>query len=125
VSAQLFAPKYSDNGYSFVEYSPPEALKKGRFSVLEPVGFRTLSRAALQSSATVFIVPGLAFSSAGVRLGYGAGIYDRLLQATTGPVIGVCLDTAVCAALPSEEHDHKVHVIVTDTHRYECGALPC
>ena len=63
----------------------------------------------------VVIVPGLAFSLAGYRLGYGAGFYDRWLAKHPLPLrVGLCGDAELVADLPTEPHDIPVDVVVTD-----------
>jgi len=62
------------------------------------------------------IIPGLAFDASGSRLGRGGGYYDRTLAAC-GPrtlVIGVGFDCQLVAAVPTDPHDIRVHVVVTD-----------
>lgn len=64
----------------------------------------------------VVIVPGLAFTSDGDRLGQGGGWYDRFLaeirrDCTT---IGVCFAEQVVDSLPVERHDVAVDHVLTD-----------
>ncbi len=60
------------------------------------------------------IIPGLAFDHKGVRLGYGAGYYDRFLARYPQAVkIGVAYDFQYVDSLPREEHDVCMDVIVT------------
>ncbi len=62
----------------------------------------------------VLIIPGLAFSLIGERLGRGRGYYDRYLEHFTGIRIGVCFEEQLLSKIPSEGHDAKMHWIVTD-----------
>jgi 5-formyltetrahydrofolate cyclo-ligase len=62
----------------------------------------------------VLIIPGLAFSLSGERLGRGRGYYDRYLEHFTGLRIGVCFEEQLLAKIPSEDHDAKMHLIVTE-----------
>ena len=60
------------------------------------------------------LVPGLAFTADGMRLGRGGGYYDRLL-ASLPPhtrTIGVCFATQLVTALPIEAHDLAVQRVV-------------
>ena len=62
------------------------------------------------------IVPGLAFTADGARLGQGGGWYDRFLSAVRSDctTIGVCFSEQVVDALPVEPHDVAVDHVVTD-----------
>lgn len=65
----------------------------------------------------VVVVPGLAFTPTGKRLGRGGGWYDRFL-AGVGPrcvSIGVCFDEQLVDELPVEPHDVSVGWVVTPT----------
>lgn len=68
----------------------------------------------------VVIVPGLAFTRGGRRLGQGGGWYDRFLAAV-GPgtvTVGVCFDEQIVDDLPTEAHDVAVATVVTPTATY-------
>jgi 5-formyltetrahydrofolate cyclo-ligase len=65
----------------------------------------------------VVVVPGLAFTTDGHRLGQGGGHFDRFLV-RLGPhcmTIGVCFHEQLVADLPMLEHDVRVALVVTDT----------
>ncbi len=62
------------------------------------------------------LVPGLAFTPEGGRLGQGGGHYDRFLP-TLRPdctTVGVCFAEQLVDHLPGEDHDHIVDVVVID-----------
>ncbi len=61
-----------------------------------------------------FLVPGLAFSEKGERIGRGKGFYDRTLKGMPGLKVGVCYSYQLFAELPVEDHDIKMDVIVSD-----------
>jgi 5-formyltetrahydrofolate cyclo-ligase len=62
------------------------------------------------------IVPGLAFTAAGDRLGQGGGWYDRFLSQLRPDCvsIGVCFAEQLVDGLPVEPHDVAVDHVVTD-----------
>ena len=67
-------------------------------------------------SIDVVIVPGVAFTSDGERLGQGGGWYDRFLV-RLGPdvtTIGVAFAAQIVPALPTDPHDVAVDMVVTD-----------
>ena len=59
------------------------------------------------------IVPGLAYTISGQRLGFGAGYYDRFLAQYTGNSVALALSVQMLAVLPVEQHDQKVAHIIT------------
>jgi 5-formyltetrahydrofolate cyclo-ligase len=59
----------------------------------------------------VLLVPGLAFSEQGERLGRGAGFYDQVLEDFDGMSIGVCFKEQLLEELPCEEHDMSVDLV--------------
>lgn len=69
--------------------------------------------------ADLIVVPALAVSLDGTRLGQGGGWYDRTLphRAPLAPVAAVVFDEEVLApgSIPREEHDVRVDAIITPT----------
>ena len=102
----VLAPAWNDGAYELRRYSPDTELVAGPMGVLEPargdVGFLTLPH----PEPAVWIVPGLAFTRNGARLGYGGGWYDRFLSAAAGAIsLGVAYPFQMFDELPVEEHD--------------------
>ena len=64
----------------------------------------------------VVVVPGLAFTAAGERLGQGGGWYDRYLAQVRADcaTIGVCFAEQILDTLPVEAHDVTMDHIVTE-----------
>lgn len=69
----------------------------------------------------LFIVPGLAFSQRGERLGYGRGYYDRVIRFArsgafppTGLAVGFGFQCQVVEALPQSPYDERLDAIVTE-----------
>ena len=64
----------------------------------------------------LILVPGLAFTAAGDRLGQGGGWYDRLLADVRSDcvTVGVCFAEQIVDVLPTEPHDVPVDFVVTD-----------
>ncbi|ONI90620.1 5-formyltetrahydrofolate cyclo-ligase [Actinosynnema sp. ALI-1.44] len=88
-------------------------LRPGPHKLLEPPGER-LGPAAI-SAATVILVPALAVDRAGVRLGRGAGHYDRsLVYAAKGAaLVGVVRDQEFLEQLPADRHDVRMTAVLT------------
>jgi len=68
----------------------------------------------------LIVVPGVAFTPAGDRLGYGGGYYDELLSRwqTPPPRVAGAFDLQVVRELPTTPHDQPVDVVVTQTALY-------
>ncbi|HQK96161.1 MAG TPA: 5-formyltetrahydrofolate cyclo-ligase, partial [Armatimonadota bacterium] len=63
----------------------------------------------------VAVLVGLAFGRGNlVRLGYGAGFFDRFLSAHPVYAIGLCYDELLVDGLPRSEWDVPMHAVVTD-----------
>lgn len=78
--------------------------------------------APIEPCPDITIVPGLAFTQTGQRLGMGGGHYDRYLadHPDTFP-IGLCYDWQILDELPSEPHDHPMQMLVTEQRVISCG----
>ncbi|PYI93527.1 MAG: hypothetical protein DMF03_00655 [Verrucomicrobia bacterium] len=68
------------------------------------------------SPVDLVLVPGLAFTRDGGRLGRGGGFFDRFLARRTprAAKIGVCFNFQIVSSLLLEAHDIKVGVVVSD-----------
>jgi len=59
------------------------------------------------------IIPGMAFDSAGHRLGRGKGYYDRLLpNLKTAKLTGICFPFQLLEEVPAEAHDISVCKVI-------------
>lgn len=97
-------------------------LAPGRFGLLEPIGPR-LGPTAI-STATVVVLPALAVSRDGARLGRGGGYYDRALRHTRPgtALVAMVFDNELVDALPTEPHDRRVTAVITPSGGWQ--ALP-
>ena len=93
----------------------PGALAPAAFGLLEPTG-DALPPAAI-GSAEIVLVPALAVDRTGVRLGRGAGFYDRSLglRNPVAMLVAVVRDDEVVDELPSEPHDVPMTHALTPT----------
>jgi 5-formyltetrahydrofolate cyclo-ligase len=66
----------------------------------------------------IVLVPGVGFDASGMRLGRGAGWYDRALAELRAlgrvSVVGLAFECQVVTALPSDPWDQRVDVVVTE-----------
>jgi 5,10-methenyltetrahydrofolate synthetase len=68
------------------------------------------------TSVEFILVPGVAFTPSGARLGYGGGFYDRLLASFDRRVarIAAAFDLQMVDKLPEGPHDQRVDRVVTE-----------
>ena len=117
--ARFSLPRLEDNGeMTFRRFSgDPKSLETAANGLRQPTD------AAPLVDPTLLFVPLLAFDSAGGRLGYGKGYFDRYLNARrtaarerTGPRIFAC-GLAYAAqgveAVPTEDHDERLDWVQT------------
>jgi len=92
----------------------------GYRGILEPQPQRT--RAVAPETLELALIPGVAFDLRGGRLGFGTGLYDRLLSRLPRgiPTVGLAFDFQVIPRLPFQPHDMLLEAIVTE-HRIIWG----
>jgi 5-formyltetrahydrofolate cyclo-ligase len=83
--------------------------------LLEPV---SSTHPILPAKLDLLIVPGLAFTAEGYRLGFGGGYYDRFLVEYNKAVMSLAFAQQIVEELPVEKHDRKVPVIITPNQVY-------
>lgn len=114
----------ADDDLDWAVYDGAESLVEGRFGLLEPVGPRLGVEAV--SEAEAVLLPGLAASSRGVRLGRGGGSYDRALtRVPYGTFTCVLLyDGETDRDVPREAHDRPVEAVATPSGITRLRPLP-
>lgn len=108
----------------WAKYHGPTSLAPAPYGLLEPVG-PMLGRDAVGGVDAV-LVPGLAVDPRGVRLGRGAGCYDRALgRVPVGTFTCVLLyDDEVGRDVPAEAHDRQVAAAVSPRRTTRFGRSP-
>ena len=90
-------------------FTDPRSLVTGRF------GTRYPENAAIYSGTyDLIVVPGLAFDTAGNRLGYGAGYYDAFLRENPQALkVGIGFPFQVLPEIPTEPHDVTLDRVIS------------
>ncbi len=111
----LFFPKCSkvDNSMKFYKIESLDKLVLGAYNIYEPQG-NTLEFDLSSSENALCIVPGLAFTKDGARLGRGKGYYDRYLEKFNGFCVGLCFKEQILMELPTNKNDFSVHYVICD-----------
>lgn len=91
------------------EYGGEGCLSEGAFHIQEPQGDAFTDYDAIDLA----VIPGVAFSVDGIRLGRGRGYYDRLLPRLQHAYkCGLCWPFQLVEAIPSESHDVRMDAVV-------------
>ncbi|MEM0907327.1 MAG: 5-formyltetrahydrofolate cyclo-ligase [Pseudomonadota bacterium] len=105
--ASLALPVVDGGAIHFCAWREGEPLRKGKFGIEEPMGPKV--------SPDLLLVPLLAFTRQGDRLGYGAGHYDCYIASHPDiTTIGVAFAAQEVQDLPIEDHDQALSLIVTE-----------
>jgi 5-formyltetrahydrofolate cyclo-ligase len=107
--SRLSYPRRAGRTLSFHPISALAELITGRFGIREP------APGPSPKQLDLIVVPGLAFSAEGNRLGRGAGFYDRFLATVpeTTFKIGVCFEFQQVSSIPHEPHDVTMDAVVS------------
>ncbi len=99
----ILLPRIESEGVMNIYKYNEATIATGNYGILEPSN----SEIVPASELDLIIVPGVAFTKRGERLGRGKGYYDRYLaQATCNAYkIGVCYSHQIVESLPTEQHD--------------------
>jgi len=100
----------ADNDLDWAVYAGAASLAPAARGLLEPSGSR-LGVDAVRG-ADVVLVPGLAVSGVGDRLGRGGGSYDRALARVSAPAVALLYPGELLGDVPAEDHDRRVDVAV-------------
>ena len=95
--------------YEMAEVTSSTCFLSGKYGILEPENPERLSLDGVH----LVLVPGVAFSANGNRLGRGGGYYDRLLENYSGYTIGAAFDFQLVKDVPCDAHDISLHAVVT------------
>ena len=58
------------------------------------------------------VIPGMAFTPEGDRLGRGKGFYDRLIPLLSCPLVGLAFPFQMVDSIPTELHDRRVDEVI-------------
>jgi len=106
-----------DGEYMPAWFTPDEPMTRGTFGLMQPV----TPHWAKPDRFELMVVPGVAFSRTGSRLGHGRGYYDRMLARLARRVdcrVGLSFKTQIMPDLPVSEDDVGMDVIVTESTVY-------
>lgn len=130
--------KHADEGgiMDFYILSPDRPFREqtqiGPFGIAEPDSSCPLFVPEENRFPLLICVPAIAFSETGIRLGRGAGYYDRYcerlaraaLKTALVVYVGLCRDFQILEKVPCEKHDLRVQFLISESGIRPVKALP-
>jgi 5-formyltetrahydrofolate cyclo-ligase len=124
----------TDLEFYYIDSDMPilDQMEKNIFSILEPLKTATKFNLRNEGKQLLILVPGLAFSTTGDRLGHGMGYYDRFLSKLLSAylpnkieikgiaiknmpfIAGLCYNFQIYPSVPKEDTDIPVDCVFTD-----------
>ncbi len=120
VAIPVFKRNREETASCEIDTLADDAYKISGFGLRIPL----VSRPVEPPEIDLVLVPLLAFASVSagedtamrwLRLGYGAGYYDRLLSRTCAPKVGIAFDLQRVYTLPREPHDILLDAVITQS----------
>lgn len=110
-------PRVTGEHMEFFRVRSREDLEEGAFHILEPKS----SCEQVSWSDALVLVPGLAFSKKGARLGKGGGFYDKFLEKEPEHrTAALAYEFQLCEDIPMNEYDRSVDLVITEAGIYHC-----
>ncbi len=114
---EVYLPKVTGDKMEFRKITDYSSLEKGSFDIMEPK-----DECVQDNKLDVILVPTVAITPNGVRLGYGHGFYDRFLSENETTTVSLTLEKQIVKSIPRDEHDKNIDWIVSEdrmlqTHR--------
>lgn len=118
----LWLPAVRGDRLAFFRVRALSELAPAQFGLMEPIGAPgEPARSLGELAPSLILVPGLAFSRSGARIGFGRGYYDRALAPLRARSdctrLGVCFDAFLDppeGPIPMADHDVPMHAIATE-----------
>lgn len=109
---RIAVPRVEGDSMRFFRYDP-RTQRTGAFGIEEP---GPEAEECAPGELDLIVVPGVAFTPQGVRMGRGRGYYDRYLAqpGLRAVKVGVCFAHQLVEALPVEPHDVPMDCVVTE-----------
>ncbi len=118
---RVFLPRVDGDEMEFYRIQGLQDFEEGYKGILEPSMACTEVFRGPVSKETVMLMPGAVFAKDGSRIGYGKGFYDRYLaKHDIMNRIALCFSSQLLESIPSDAHDKKASVIVTEAGITEC-----
>lgn len=93
------------------QYVPERPMVQVSFGISEP---DTSCPILERDDIDLILVPAVCYDRQGYRLGFGGGYYDRWLEKFQGFRVGMCRGAVLQDKVPTEPHDSRVDLLLTE-----------
>lgn len=116
LGCRVVLPRVEGQDMEFYDYDA-SSMVEGSFGILEPQS----TEVCRAEEIDLMVVPGVAFTASGDRLGRGKGFYDRYLsrRGFRAYCVGVCYAHQLVEELPTEPHDKAVDMVVRGNSKFK------
>jgi 5-formyltetrahydrofolate cyclo-ligase len=115
---RVFAPKVEGLDIEFYEIHSLDDLRPGYQGIREPEADEEnrFTHRLYEEKNCILLLPGSVYDRELGRMGYGKGFYDRFLHKFPKLTsAGLAFDCQIAKAVPVDEKDERVDMIVTET----------
>lgn len=106
---RVAVPKVYGDEMRFIYMTDLSLVEKSDMGIPEPVADAPVA----DDPTALVLMPGLAFTEKGDRMGYGGGFYDKFLEAEPNhPTVALCYGFQMVESLPVQDHDIPVDLVL-------------
>ena len=106
---RVAVPKCYGDEMKFIYMDDLTRVEKGYAGIPEPIADDPVA----DDETALVLMPGMAFTTDGKRMGYGGGFYDKFLAAEPNhPTVALCYSFQMVEDLPTEDYDIPVDCVL-------------
>ena len=106
---RVAGPKCDGDERRFIYMEDLSQVEKGYANIPEPIADDPVA----DDPTALVLMPGMAFTTDGKRMGYGGGFYDKFLAAEPNhPTVALCYAFQMVEDLPTEDYDIPVDCVL-------------
>ena len=106
---KVAVPKCYGDEMKFIYLEDLTQVELGYCNIPEPIADGPVA----EDETTLVLMPGMAFTKNGDRMGYGGGFYDKFLaKEPNHPTVALCYSFQMVESLPTAEYDIPVDCVL-------------
>ena len=106
---RVAVPKVYGDEMKFIYMTDLSLTERSNMGIPEPVADGPVG----DDPTALVLMPGLAFTKKGDRMGYGGGYYDKFLaREPEHPTVALCYQFQMVEELPTQDHDIPVDLVL-------------